>query len=182
MSWGAGVQSDEFFHSLYMVASYLNNFLIASAQRSRTDLDAKPLTPNHFIWAKSMAGLARTAPLDSSYVARYKILIQTLARVWWRLIWELAPHLKAYPKWANLKRPLQKGDVSVMIEEGLRNHFPLVYIDSIDVSRDGQGRQLTFAQGKKLFHRNLASFVYLFSPDNQSFSSCLLYTSDAADE
>ena len=112
-----------------------------------------------------MMDLAKTAPLGSSYLKRYQILIQTLDRVWQRLIRELSPHLRAYPKWSKLKRPLREGDVGVMVDEGLRNHFPLVSIHRIDLSADGHGRRLILAQGKKTYRRSLSNFVYLFSPE-----------------
>ena len=176
---GPGIRSDEFFHTaLYKVAGYINNFPIALAQRCKTDLDAEPLTPNHFLRGKAMTDLARTAPLGSSYLEKYKVLIEVLDRVWQRLIKELAPHLRAYPKWSQVKRPLRVGDVGVLVEENLRNHFPLVYIADIDLSADGRGRRLTLAQGKKRLRRSLSNFVLLFSPDdNPHPNNCLLYTS-----
>ena len=172
---GPGVPSDEFFHTaLYKVAGYLNNFPISGAFKSRVDLDQEPLTPNHFLRGKAMTDLAKTAPLGSSYLKRYHLMIDVLDRVWKRLIRELSPPLRAYPKWSQHRDPIKVGDVGILVEENLRNHFPLVYVAEIDLSADGHGRRLTLQQGAKKFKRSLVNFVYLFS--------CLLYTSDAADE
>ena len=88
-----------------------------------------------------------------------------LDQFWRRLINELTPRLQTYPKWNKLRREVAEGDIGVLLEDNLRNKYPLVRIEKAIKSHDGITRRITVSDGKKSWERNITHFVPLIEND-----------------
>ena len=106
-----------------------------------------------------MSDLAPVNLTSSTYLERFQKVNEMLDLFWKRLIVELSPHLMAYKKWSGVHRNIQIGDVGILMDENKRNHFPLVKVDKVFPSKDGQVRKLSLCSGKKKYIRGLDRFA-----------------------
>ena len=158
--------NDESFNTfLYKVTNYLNSFPITYIKRSDTDHSYIPLTPNHFLIGKLYSDIAPPFLPSDKFIARYAKVNKLLDQFWQRLINELTPRLQTYPKWNKLRREVAEGDIGVLLEDNLRNKYPLVRIEKAIKSHDGITRRITVSDGKKSWERNITHFVPLIEND-----------------
>ena len=158
--------NDESFNTfLYKVTNYLNSFPITYIKRSDTDHSYIPLTPNHFLIGKLYSDIAPPFLPSDKFITRYAKVNKLLDQFWQRLINELTPRLQTYPKWNKLRREVAEGDIGVLLEDNLRNKYPLVRIEKAIKSHDGITRRITVSDGKKSWERNITHFVPLIEND-----------------
>ncbi|XP_055632729.1 uncharacterized protein LOC129773178 [Toxorhynchites rutilus septentrionalis] len=107
------------------------------------DPDAPVLTPNHFLLGSSSGLKPATAWDDSALVLRRSwCASQVEANIFWRR-WmrDYLPDLTKRTRWYNEVKPIQVGDVVVVVDPGLpRNCWPMGRIISVNRSKDDQVR------------------------------------------
>ena len=94
----------------------------------------------------------------SNFLQRYAKLNEMLDAFWQRLIRELSPQLRSYPKWTGVTRDIQVDDIGVILDESKRNHFPLVRVTKVHPSKDGHVRSITVTDGRREALRSISKF------------------------
>ncbi|XP_055602322.1 uncharacterized protein LOC129751072 isoform X2 [Uranotaenia lowii] len=107
--------------------------------------DSEALTPNHFLLysEKGITQPARLIQIDSRVVRDSWRLAQTLVDIFWkRWIKEYLPSIARRTKWFDPVKPLEEGDVVIVVDENRRNGWERGRIIEVVKAADGQVRQV----------------------------------------
>ncbi|XP_065088427.1 uncharacterized protein LOC135709909 [Ochlerotatus camptorhynchus] len=105
---------------------------------------SSPLTPNHFLLGSSNGSKPPIAFEDSSYALKHtwKMSQVYANRFWRRWIAEYLPTLTRRTKWFCPAKPIEEGDVVVLVDDTLpRNCWPKGRVVHAIRSKDGQVRR-----------------------------------------
>ena len=138
--------------------------------------DPRPLTPAMLLTLRSDAPSSDNVYTERDLLAygskRWKRIQYLSDQFWSRWRVDYLQSLQRRSKWHNEKRSLRVGDIVLLKDSSKRYQWPIAKVLSVKKSRDGLVRSADVvtsrsSTGTKLFCRPI---------------SCLLYTSDAADE
>jgi hypothetical protein len=157
-----------YFHR---AAAYLNNRPIGYRRTDLSPDELEPLTPNHFLGSGIHGDLAPiTWKNCNQYTGKFQELERILDSFWSRLVSESATAIREYNKWYRQYGDLKEGDIVCVLDEKVRNHFPLGIITAVHPSADGHVRKVevrTIVNGvPKVYTRPLHRVYYLCGPDD----------------
>ncbi|XP_055605883.1 uncharacterized protein LOC129754049 [Uranotaenia lowii] len=118
--------------------------------------DAEALTPNHFLLygEKCITQPIRPVKLDGAALRDSWRLSQTLVDMFWlRWIREYLPVIARRTKWFDPIKPLEAGDVVLIVNEKRRNGWERGLIVEVVKGADGQVRQAYVQSGNGIIRR-----------------------------
>lgn len=107
---------------------------------------AEALTPNHFLIGNSNGEKPITQTTERDLIGRkdWRIAQQLADNFWRRWIREYLPTLTRRSKWHSKAKPIQVGDVVIVVDEkNSRNCWPKGIVTDTTATRDGQVRKAT---------------------------------------
>lgn len=90
------------------------------------DADDEALTPNHFLlYGSSGVNQPEMAPVDGSTGLRdgYKLTQKIVDKFWQRWVHEYLPMLTRRTKWFEKVKPIEPGDLVIIIDDKMRNSW-----------------------------------------------------------
>ncbi|XP_062698793.1 uncharacterized protein LOC109420058 [Aedes albopictus] len=126
--------------------------------------EASPLTPNHFLIGSSSGSKAPIAFNDSATVVTnsWKMSLACADQFWRRWVAEYLPTLTKRTKWFQPAKPLEIGDIVVVVDERLpRNSWPKGRIIEVSMSKDGQVRRASVQTANGIFERSAANLALI---------------------
>ncbi|XP_055586245.1 uncharacterized protein LOC129738941 [Uranotaenia lowii] len=147
--------SDEILRSMLMEIEMILN------SRPLTDIpidndSEPPLTPNHFLLGSSNGSKPPIIFDDRPIVLKrsWKMAQQYADTFWKRWVNEYLPTLTRRTKWFQPVKPIQEGDLVIIIDGNLpRNYWPRGRVVKAIAAQDGQVRRVTVQTSKGLLER-----------------------------
>jgi hypothetical protein len=124
-------------------------FIVNSRPLTHVPVDSyedEPLTPNHFLIGYSGAATSLITYDDTNYNSRQQWKNATLLSnlFWKRWVKEYLPEITRRSKWYRNVKPVQVGDVGVLVDENApRNTWKKVLITEVHPGKDGVVRAVT---------------------------------------
>ncbi|XP_062713510.1 uncharacterized protein LOC134290392 [Aedes albopictus] len=126
--------------------------------------DDEALTPNHFLLYGSTGVNQPEGPLsiDGEHLREGRALTQRIANDFWRRwVLEYLPMLTRRTKWFEKVKPLEPGDLVVVIDEKVRNSWTRGRILDVVKGADGQVRRATVQTAKGILSRGAVKLALL---------------------
>ncbi|XP_062534054.1 uncharacterized protein LOC134203094 [Armigeres subalbatus] len=126
--------------------------------------EQEALTPNHFILGSSTGVTQPTAKLeDGVKLARgsWSLIQRRIDHFWRRWVLEYLPTLTRRVKWMQETKPVQPGDLVIVIDESKRNGWVRGRILDVIAGRDGRIRQVSVQTSSGLFRRPVSKVAVL---------------------
>lgn len=123
--------------------------------------DDEALTPNHLLIGSS-GGQKPTGDPNSEIRQQWQQAQAFANHFWKRWVKEYAPNLSRRSKWFAKQRPIETGDVVIIVDENLpRNSWPKGIILSTIKASDGQVRRATVKTATGVYERPAAKIAVL---------------------
>uniref|UniRef100_A0A182HQT5 Uncharacterized protein n=1 Tax=Anopheles arabiensis TaxID=7173 RepID=A0A182HQT5_ANOAR len=164
------VSLSEFGHWISQLARDASDAIVdppsrnANEQRIIDDASAAPLTPNDILLGSSDGSKPPIWYSDTSDAVRSMWRSsQLIADVFWKKwVSEYLPTLARRTKWFKPARPIQEGDVVIVVDECLpRNCWPKGRVVSVVRAKDGQVRQAVVRTQKGFYKRPATKLAVL---------------------
>ncbi|XP_055622928.1 uncharacterized protein LOC129766422 [Toxorhynchites rutilus septentrionalis] len=126
--------------------------------------ESEALTPNHFLMGSSSgANLPDTAPGPQQLPLQdmWNQIQQKLDRFWYRWIVEYLPVIRRQPKWFTEVRPIQVGDLVLVVNGNERNCWIRGRVVETFVGTDGRVRQAKVQTTGSILRRPVAKLALL---------------------
>lgn len=126
--------------------------------------EASPLTPNHFLIGSSNGSKPPIAFNDSAVSVTYSRTMSMICadQFWRRWVAEYLPTLTKRTKWFQPVKPLEIGNIVVVVDEKLpRNCWPKGRIIGVTRSKDGQVRRASVQTAGGIFERSAANMAVI---------------------
>ncbi|XP_058816511.1 uncharacterized protein LOC131679785 [Topomyia yanbarensis] len=129
--------------------------------------EQEALTPNHFILMSS-TGINQPAvqisdPTKAAFGTR-ALIQRNLDHFWRRWVREYLPTLTRRTKWFEETKPIEPGDLVVVIDESRRNGWVRGRVKEILPGKDGRVRQAVVQTSGGLFRRSVSNLAVLDVP------------------
>ncbi|XP_062704082.1 uncharacterized protein LOC134286483 [Aedes albopictus] len=132
-------------------------------------VEQEALTPNHFILGSSTGVKQPMVEMEASATAVRtsweQIQIQ-IDHFWRRWVLEYLPTLTRRVKWLQDTKPVQPGDLVIVIDETRRNGWLRGRVLDVTVGRDGRVRQVLVQTAGGLFRRPVSKLAVLNVDDH----------------
>ena len=132
---------------------------------SESPMDMEPLTPNHFLLARSSPSLPWTSVAKNGELRHRWRMVQTLMDAFWRrYLREYLPELQRRTKWKYEQRDLAVGDLVLVADESSpRGLWPLGLVLEVREGRDGHVRSVRLKTRFTTMVRPITKLIYLES-------------------
>ena len=150
---GSSDVNDEELITIFTEAEELLNSRPLSYQ-SADVRDITPLTPNHFLLGQMGGQFAPESELSKEFHPRqrWRKVQHLVSLVWRRWLKECLPLLTVRPKWSEIVKDLNVGDVVLVMQQGLsRGDWPLGRIIDVYPGKDGHTRVTKVQFGQKTY-------------------------------
>ncbi|XP_053691407.1 uncharacterized protein LOC128739932 [Sabethes cyaneus] len=155
--------NDETFLTLLVEAESLVNSRPLTYLPIESETHAA-LTPNCFLML-STSGVNQPArqlvDKRAAITSNWNICQQLLDQFWCRWIWEYLPTIAKRTKWFSDCRPIQPGDIVVVIDENLRNGWTRGRVLRVFTGRDKRVRSAEVKTATGVFHRPATKLAVL---------------------
>ena len=162
------VTSDEVLLTVFCeVEAVVNSRPLTKLSESPSDME--PLTPNHFLLARSSPSLPWTSVCKDGDVRHRWRMVQSLMDAFWkRWLREYLPELQLRSKWIHEQRDLKVGDLVLVVDElKPRGLWPLGLILEVHEGRDGHVRSARIKTRLTVMVRPITKLVHLESFDEE---------------
>ncbi|XP_062547153.1 uncharacterized protein LOC134212888 [Armigeres subalbatus] len=135
------------------------------------DAEQEALTPNHFLLYGTSGILQPKSPLvcDGAILRDSWRLSQYLADVFWRRwVREYLPTISRRTKWFEPVKPMEPGDVVVVVDENKRNGWQRARVIEISKGKDGQVRSAVVKTAGGILKRPVVKLAVLDVRDDQN--------------
>ncbi|XP_058810967.1 uncharacterized protein LOC131675845 [Topomyia yanbarensis] len=126
--------------------------------------DNEALTPNHFLMLSS-SGVVQPlkAPMDSSAILRsnWNQIQALLDQFWNRWIKEYLPNINQHTKWLTDTKPLQPGDLVIIVDDRTRNSWTRGKVVKVIPGRDGRVRRAEVITSSGVVERPVSRLAVL---------------------
>ncbi|XP_062716949.1 uncharacterized protein LOC115265221 [Aedes albopictus] len=126
-------------------------------------IDREALTPNHFLLYSSSGNKQSVVTADQSVTLRdsWTIARNIMDEFWRRWVREYLPMLTRRTKWFDNVKPLEHGDLVVIIDENARNCWERGRILEVFPDKSGQVRRATVQTARGVFARPAVKLAVL---------------------
>lgn len=124
------------------------------------------LTPNHFLLGSS-SNLPTMGTFNDSDLRKRWRISQRLADMFWkRWVREVLPELRPRRKWQKEERPLQVGDLVLIVDpDSPRNVWPRGIVETVYPGKDGRIRVIDVRTNTRVLKRSAARVVRILMGD-----------------
>lgn len=153
---------EDLLRNLLIEAENVVNSRPLTYQPMDPDLN-EALTPNHLLRMSGKILVSPTVGQKEEYGRKTWRFSQQLANEFWkRFVLEYIPELTRRTKWYEDQKPIQLGDVVIIVDEQApRNHWEKGIVDQLHVGVDGKVRSATVRTAKTLRKRPVAKLAIL---------------------
>ncbi|XP_055605645.1 uncharacterized protein LOC129753820 [Uranotaenia lowii] len=122
------------------------------------------LTPNHFLLLNSKGthqGIKPYVPTDAAIRGSWDLIQQVLQTFWCRWIKEYLPTITRRTKWFEEVRPIQEGELVVVVDEGVRNKWTRARVLKTFPGKDGLARHADLRTNRGILTRPFTKLALL---------------------
>ena len=125
--------------------------------------ESEALTPNHFLLGSSMGTKVPSVEIPTALQVRgsYDMIQRQLNHFWVRWVKEYLPVIRRQPKWFLETKPVRKGDLVLIADEGSRNGWIRGMVQEVTEGIDGRIRQATVKTSSGILRRPVSKLAVL---------------------